>query len=111
MKLPEDFIGRVSEIFDSKEMSEPLISVYQNIEFMVCIECNSMIISHDTTRYFFNGSEKWVFPTVFGGDYLDDCIRRVFERDSLIQELFDCDFNNKNMKITVRDKENVSGVD
>ena len=108
MKLPKDFEKRVFEIFSSEEMSEPLISVYQKLILMAALECDAIIIFHDVTRYIANGNEKIVLPTAFGGDYFDDCIRKVFERDSLIQELFDCDFTNKKILITSRDAENVS---
>ena len=108
MKLPEDFEKRVFEIFSSEEVSEPLISVYTILSLMVAAECDAITIFHDVTQYSVNGNEKIVLPTAFGGDYLDDCICKVFERDSLIQELFDCDFNNEKILITSRDVENVS---
>jgi len=108
VKLPEDFEKRVFEIFSSEEMSEPLISVYQILRLMVAFECDAIIIFHDLEHYIANGNEKIVLPTAFGGDYLDDCIRKVFERDSLIQELFDCDFNNGKISIALRNAENVS---
>jgi hypothetical protein len=108
VKLPEDFENRAFVIFSSEEMSEPLISVYTILSLMIAAECDEIIIFHDVTRYSARGNEKIVLPTAFGGDYLDDCIRRVFERDSLIQELFDCDFNNREILITSKDTENVN---
>lgn len=111
MKLPEDIGKHIYEIYSSEEMSEPLISVYTILQLMVASKSDEIIVAHDVKRYIANGNEQFFLPTAFGGDFLDDCIRRVFERDSLIQELFDCDFNSKNIRITVRDKENVSEVD
>lgn len=108
MKLPEDFKKRVFEIFSSEEMSEPLISVYTVIQLMVALKCDLIIISHDETRYIANGNEKLILSTAFFGDYLDNCIRKIFERDSLIQELFDFDFNNEKILIASRDAGNVS---
>ena len=110
MNLPEDFESRVFEIFSSEEMSEPLISVYTILSLMVAAECDALIIFHDVMRYSANGNEKIVLPTAFGGDDLDDCIRKVFERDSLIQELFDCEFNNEHILISSRDAENVNQI-
>ena len=107
MNLPKDFENRAFEIFSSEEMSEPLISVYTILSLMVAAGCDAIIIFHDVTRYSAKGNERIVLPTAFGGDYLDGCIRKVFERDSLIQELFYCDFNNKKILITSRDVENV----
>jgi len=108
MKLPEDFESRAFEVFSSEEMSEPLISVYTILSLMVAAEYDAIIIFHDVMRYSANGNEKIVLPTAFGGKYLDECIRKVFERDSLIQELFDCDFNNENILITLKDKKSGS---
>ena len=107
MNLPKDFENRVFELFTSEEMSEPLIMVYKHLSLGVHLRSERLILTPNELRFVIDDHDIWKFPMLYGShsvyDYYKDCLLKVFERDPVVQELFQYVYSSGgNLVITAR---------
>jgi hypothetical protein len=108
VKSPEDFVDRAFKVFGSEEMSEPLIFAYRLLGLIYTYrntkkDSLTLLLANGEIQYISSSNENFKSPLPFE-DHSKTCIFEIFERDTLVKELFDYEVMGENLKIMVKDK-------
>ena len=105
-EFPDDFGSYIVTVFGS-ELSEPLIFAYDLLKFIL----DYRNTKHDSLTFLLNNDEIQCISSIGEAvqlpfpfkEHTKMCIVEIFTRDTLVQELFECDTVGETLEIKVKD--------